>query len=252
MLDNMSDGRAHRRASRPAAGRRRSTTTTPAAIQREQFWEAVDLIEQRVDREGPFAFEGRHYPLRYVNPWPQPQQQPHPPIWIPGSQSKETMRQFAQRGHCYFLSSRVPWRRDRQGAREIQQNPAGAGHRYDPFRMGILMSAYVVGDRRAGARGGARGCLVLPQELPEGPPAQLPGPLDDLRAGVPYVEVADYRRVLENTKPGRPMLGDADDWDALIKSQSIIVGSPDTVYRADHRSGPRNRGRQPADPVPHG
>ena len=48
---------------------------------------------------------------------------------------------------------------------------------------------------------------------------------------VPNVEVADYRRVLENTQPGRPMLGDADDWDALIKAQSIIVGSPDTVYR---------------------
>jgi alkanesulfonate monooxygenase SsuD/methylene tetrahydromethanopterin reductase-like flavin-dependent oxidoreductase (luciferase family) len=27
------------------------------------------------------------------------------------------------------------------------------------------------------------------------------------------------------------MLGDADDWDALNKAQSIIVGSPETVYR---------------------
>ena len=27
------------------------------------------------------------------------------------------------------------------------------------------------------------------------------------------------------------MLGDADDWEALTKAQSIIVGSPDTVYR---------------------
>jgi alkanesulfonate monooxygenase SsuD/methylene tetrahydromethanopterin reductase-like flavin-dependent oxidoreductase (luciferase family) len=43
--------------------------------------------------------------------------------------------------------------------------------------------------------------------------------------------LSDYRRVLENSKPGRAMLGDADDWDALSKAQSIIVGSPDTVYR---------------------
>jgi len=27
------------------------------------------------------------------------------------------------------------------------------------------------------------------------------------------------------------MLGDVDDWDALTKAQSILVGSPDTVYR---------------------
>jgi alkanesulfonate monooxygenase SsuD/methylene tetrahydromethanopterin reductase-like flavin-dependent oxidoreductase (luciferase family) len=49
--------------------------------------------------------------------------------------------------------------------------------------------------------------------------------------GIPNMEIADYRRLLENTKPGRTMLGDVDDWDALQKAQSIIVGSPDTVYR---------------------
>ena len=49
--------------------------------------------------------------------------------------------------------------------------------------------------------------------------------------GIPSMEFSDYRRVLENTKPGRAMLGDADDWDALNKAQSIIVGSPETVYR---------------------
>jgi alkanesulfonate monooxygenase SsuD/methylene tetrahydromethanopterin reductase-like flavin-dependent oxidoreductase (luciferase family) len=27
------------------------------------------------------------------------------------------------------------------------------------------------------------------------------------------------------------MLGDAQDWDALKKAQSIILGSPETVYR---------------------
>jgi alkanesulfonate monooxygenase SsuD/methylene tetrahydromethanopterin reductase-like flavin-dependent oxidoreductase (luciferase family) len=49
--------------------------------------------------------------------------------------------------------------------------------------------------------------------------------------GIPNMEIADYRRLLENTTPGRTMLGDVEDWDALQKAQSIIVGSPDTVYR---------------------
>lgn len=50
---------------------------------------------------GPFHFEGKHYDFRYVNVWPRPYQQPHPPIWIPGSGSMETIRWVAER--------RYPW-----------------------------------------------------------------------------------------------------------------------------------------------
>ena len=38
----------------------------------------------------PFAFNGRYTKLRYVNIWPRPIQQPHPPIHIPGGGSIET------------------------------------------------------------------------------------------------------------------------------------------------------------------
>ena len=38
----------------------------------------------------PFAFNGRYTKLRYVNLWPRPIQQPHPPIHIPGGGSIET------------------------------------------------------------------------------------------------------------------------------------------------------------------
>ena len=38
----------------------------------------------------PFAFNGRYNQLRYVNCWPKPIQQPHPPIFIPGGGSIET------------------------------------------------------------------------------------------------------------------------------------------------------------------
>ncbi|MGE3245300.1 MAG: hypothetical protein AB7J19_03130, partial [Beijerinckiaceae bacterium] len=48
-------------------------------------------------------------------------------------------------------------------------------------------------------------------------------------AGVPTMGVEEYRRIIENMKPGGPLLGDAETWEDLQKSQSIIVGSPDTV-----------------------
>jgi alkanesulfonate monooxygenase SsuD/methylene tetrahydromethanopterin reductase-like flavin-dependent oxidoreductase (luciferase family) len=34
-----------------------------------------------------------------------------------------------------------------------------------------------------------------------------------------------------STDPTTPLLGDTEDWDDLQRSQSIIVGSPDTVYQ---------------------
>ena len=71
MVDNLSDGRVIAGFA-PGGGQETFNYNTPAAIQREQFWEAVDLIHQAWTRPGPFTFEGKHYPLRYVNPWPQP------------------------------------------------------------------------------------------------------------------------------------------------------------------------------------
>ena len=51
---------------------------------RERFREAHELIVKAWTEPGPFAW-GKHYRFRYVNVWPRPMQQPHPPIWIPGS-----------------------------------------------------------------------------------------------------------------------------------------------------------------------
>jgi alkanesulfonate monooxygenase SsuD/methylene tetrahydromethanopterin reductase-like flavin-dependent oxidoreductase (luciferase family) len=57
----------------------------------DRFHEAHDLIVRAWTEPGPFAFEGRHYNVQYVNLWPRPYQKPHPPIWIPSQGSKETI-----------------------------------------------------------------------------------------------------------------------------------------------------------------
>ena len=69
---------------------------------RERFREAHDLIMRAWTEPGPFHFEGKHYYFRYVNPWPRPLQQPHPPIWIPGAGSLETIDFVAQRRYPYM------------------------------------------------------------------------------------------------------------------------------------------------------
>ena len=230
MLDNMSDGRIIAGFA-PGGGQETFNYNTPAAIQREQFWEAVELIHQAWTREGPFPFEGKHYPLRYVNPWPQPQQRPHPPVWIPGSQSKETLRQIARRGYCYFLSSRVHGGAIAKVRHEFTKVLEDHGSKYDPFRMGILMSTYVAETDEQAQEEAHEGVWYFLKNCLKGHLRNHDGRSLTFGAAVPNMEVADYRRILENAKPGAAMLGDTQDWDTLKKAQSIILGSPETVYR---------------------
>ena len=229
MLDNMSDGRLIAGFA-PGSGPETFNYDVPAAPSREQFWEAVDLIRRAWTQDGPFAWEGRHYPLRYVNPWPRPTQRPHPPIWIPSSRSTETLVNIAKRGYCYFLSSRSHGSETAKSQAQFARILADHGDRFDPFRMGILLSAYVAetdAQARAEAKEGVwyflKNCLKghlrrEGRQLTAGP-------------GIPYIAPSEFRNYLKFADPTTPLLGDAEDWSDLERSQSIIVGSPETVYR---------------------
>jgi alkanesulfonate monooxygenase SsuD/methylene tetrahydromethanopterin reductase-like flavin-dependent oxidoreductase (luciferase family) len=65
----------------------------------ERMWEAHDLILKAwTTHDGPFHWEGRFFNYRYVNIWPRPYQQPHPPIWITTSTSDSAM-EIGRRGY---------------------------------------------------------------------------------------------------------------------------------------------------------
>lgn len=69
---------------------------------RSMYGEALDLVLRCWTEPGPFEHYGKHWKLKYVNPWPRPIQQPHPPIWIPGAGSKETIEFVAERRFSYM------------------------------------------------------------------------------------------------------------------------------------------------------
>ena len=69
---------------------------------RERFWEAHDLILKVWTEDGPFTWQGDQYYLTYANSWPRPLQQPHPPIWVPGFASLETIDACAQRRYTFM------------------------------------------------------------------------------------------------------------------------------------------------------
>src|SRR6185437_14128903 len=151
-------------------------------------------------------------------------------VWIPGSRSADTLVQVAKLGACYFLSSRSHGNATARAQAEFAKVLAQHGDSYTPFRMGILMSAYVAetdAQAQAEAKEGVwyflKNCLKghlrrEGRQLTFGP-------------GIPYIPPDEFRNYLEASKPGGKLLGDSEDWEELQASQSIVVGSPETVYR---------------------
>ena len=95
MLDVISGGRIISGFVRGTGMEYHSYGANPSYSQ-ERFWEAHDLIIKAWTEPGPFAWEGKHFHLPYVNPWPLPLRKPHPPVWLPGSGSLETVRKAAK------------------------------------------------------------------------------------------------------------------------------------------------------------
>ena len=105
---------------------------------RERYREAVELVTKAWQAKEIFAWNGKYFQLGTVNLWPRPIQQPHPPIWIPGSGSISTFDFAADRNACYcFLSY--------SGARSAKAMMDGywrvveeKGLEHNPYRAGFL------------------------------------------------------------------------------------------------------------------
>jgi alkanesulfonate monooxygenase SsuD/methylene tetrahydromethanopterin reductase-like flavin-dependent oxidoreductase (luciferase family) len=106
------------------------------ALTREKYGEAHELIMRAWHQDEPFAFNGRYTKLRYVNTWPKPLQQPHPPIHIPGGGSVETYDFCLDHTYSYSYLSYFGYLRagavmkaywDRVAARNLDDSPYRAG-----------------------------------------------------------------------------------------------------------------------------
>jgi alkanesulfonate monooxygenase SsuD/methylene tetrahydromethanopterin reductase-like flavin-dependent oxidoreductase (luciferase family) len=100
MIDMISGGRLVPGFIRGAGSEQLFMNANPA-YNREYFDEAHDFILQAWTKPGPFRWEGKHFHYRFVNPWVLPVQKPHPPIWIPGLISPETVQWTANHKYPY-------------------------------------------------------------------------------------------------------------------------------------------------------
>ncbi len=102
MLDVMSGGRVVAGLVRGTGMDYYSSSANPA-WSLERFWEAHDLLVRAWTESGPFTWQGDHFHLPFVNPWPRPLQQPHPPVWLPGTGAVEMVERAAERRYPFMM-----------------------------------------------------------------------------------------------------------------------------------------------------
>ncbi len=109
-----------------------------------RFQEAHDLIIESWTRPGPFEFSGKYYHLQYVNVWPRPYQQPHPPVWIPSQGSSETVNWAAHPDRRYvYLVTFSPVQNVARNLNAYREKCAEYGYQCDAGQLGWAMPLYL-------------------------------------------------------------------------------------------------------------
>jgi alkanesulfonate monooxygenase SsuD/methylene tetrahydromethanopterin reductase-like flavin-dependent oxidoreductase (luciferase family) len=221
MLDNLSRGRLITGFVRGIGNEYHASGVNPF-FSHERYQEAHDLIVAAWTRPGPFAFEGTHYNLRYVNLWPRPYQQPHPPIWAPSTGSTETIEWAAHPSRKYvYLQTYSPVEsvaRFLNYYREAAQRVHGYTASSD--RIGWAAPVYI-SDTDAKAREEAgRHVEALFNKFLRLPFQMLfpPG----------YLSAKSLKNMLTHK---RSVAGQEHTVDTLIEQGIILCGSPDTVRK---------------------
>jgi len=143
MIDNISGGRLISGFVRGIGAEYHTFDVNPTESL-ARFSEAHDLIIQAWTKPGPFAFKGRYYKLNYVNPWPRPFQQPHPPIWIPSQGSQETIDWASHPDRKYtYLQTFSPAKAVEKFLNVYRQTAAGHGYEASDYQLGWAVPIYV-------------------------------------------------------------------------------------------------------------
>ncbi len=150
MIDNITGGRLISGFVRGIGAEYHSFGVNPT-FSHEKFHEAHDLIIRAWTEPGPFEFFGKHYHIQYVNVWPRPYQQPHPPIWIPSQGSGETIEFASHPSRKYtYLQTYSPFKVLQRFLQMYRDKAQGFGYTAEPKQLGWLIPIYI-GDTDEGA-----------------------------------------------------------------------------------------------------
>jgi len=109
---------------------------------RQRYRESIDIILQAWTQDGPTTYYGDFYTYRYLNPWPRPYQKPHPPCYIVGTGSPETVELAASLGFGYSAVF-VTKQRARELNETLRRRAAEHGHNIRPEQLPLGVITYV-------------------------------------------------------------------------------------------------------------
>jgi alkanesulfonate monooxygenase SsuD/methylene tetrahydromethanopterin reductase-like flavin-dependent oxidoreductase (luciferase family) len=143
MIDNITGGRLITGFVRGIGAEYHTFGVNPT-VSHERFHEAHDLIVKSWTDAGPFEWHSKHYHFTYVNVWPRPYQQPHPPIWIPSQGSRETIDFAAHPSHKYtYLQTFSPIKAVQKYLQLYKDVAKGFGYTSTARQLGWAIPIYV-------------------------------------------------------------------------------------------------------------
>jgi len=206
--------------------------TNPSQL-RQRYLEAHDLVVRAWQEKDTFAFNGRFNQQRYVNIWPRPVQQPHPPIWIPGGGSVETWHWCAEMDYVYCYLSYYGYKAGQATMTGFWNEMARLGKDRNPYRAGFLQFVGVGESRQhafdlyAEAAEYFYGrCLHVDARWATPPGYTSEG---SQRAGIEsqVKQAADAN--VRGKSTGERMSSVAREMNGIVDNGYVIIGSPDEV-----------------------
>ena len=206
-------------------GRESVSHNAPPPYNWERFQEAHDFIVKAWTTPGPFRWEGKHYHYRYVNPWARPYQKPHPPIWLPGVVSRDSL-QWAARNRIPYIMLATEMGPTKQAFELYHETAAEEGYESGTQNIGYLWKVHVDETEelaeqtaRKYVQGPSNPFLAGNEGTANGALLNLPG-LTSRRRVLPTRDAATANR-------GGNVL--ARPFEEQKKNYTIVSGTPDTV-----------------------
>lgn len=123
-------------------GRESVAHNSPPPYNWERFLEAHEFIVKAWTTPGPFRWEGKHFQYRHVNPWVRPYQEPHPPIWLPGVVSRDSLRWAAEQRIPYIMLA-TELEPTKRAFQLYHDTAAELGYQSGPQNIGYLWKVHV-------------------------------------------------------------------------------------------------------------
>ena len=183
---------------------------------RERHKESIAIILQAWTQDGPTKFFGEFYTYRFLNPWPRPYQKPHPPCYIVGTGSPETVELAAELGFGYSAVF-VTKQRALELNRKLRERASSYGRTIRPDQLPLGVITYVAETKQKAEDEGIEHLRYFFEDALRTTPEFLAPP------GYLSIEQLKMRAALADKLHGK------FDFDAVNEAFFCAVGTPDQV-----------------------